>query len=196
MRLATPALLLTALALPACKGVDSRAEAEAAYLGFDAGVSRALDLGLQGYAAASSANIDDQVGDGDVSGTMVVGGQVDQGSSDNKGLRLSVALDDYADLVDIDVDGAVDLRVAYATDAPLDLDVQLRDAPDGTLSGTLVGTVLLTGDLAGPATFDLALDGAIEDDGTGAAQRVAGGTHVTGTVTGPSGGVYPVDVTR
>lgn len=195
-------VLLLSLVLPVAgcrsKAVDSAAEAEVAYLGFDAGVSRAIDLGLAGFAAASSANIDAQQGAGDVSGTMVVTGQVDQGSSDNKGLRLEVALDTYADVLDLDVDGAEDVRITYGTEdgAPLDLDVQLRDSPDGTLSGTLVGVAYLDGDLAGPAGFDLALEGTIEDDGTGAPQRVAGGTHVTGTVTGPSGGVWVVDVER
>lgn len=189
------------LLLAACHaGVSSAREAELAYVGLDAGVSRALDLGLQGYDAAGSANIDPQVGEGDVSGTMTVDGQADQGSSDNKGLRLSVALDDYADLTDLDQDGHADLAVRFRTDdgAPLDVDLQLRDMPDGTLSGTLAGTAYLDGDLAGPALYALSLDGAIEADPDlpDHVRRVVGSTHVTGTVTGPAGGVYPVDVVR
>ena len=189
--------MLLLLTLACHDSVTSEREAELAYIGFDAGVSRALDLGLQGFSLASSANLDPQSADGDEAGTMTIEGKADQGSSDNKGLRLYVALAEYADLADVDLDGDDDIYVVYDTEeeGPLDVDLQLRDMPDGTLSGTLVGTVMLSEDLEGPATFALNLDGATEADGDGL-RRVAGSTHVTGTVTGPSGEDYAVDVMR
>ena len=100
------------------------------------------------------ANIDPQTTDGDVSGTVTVGGQVDQGASDNKELRLDITLDDYADEVDVDYDddGEPDeFDFTYNTvdgDLPA-LDMSLRDVPatgsgtTGTLEGTLAGTVVM-----------------------------------------------------
>ena len=170
------------------------------YVGFDEGISRALDLGLQGFAMAGSANLDPQSAPGDAAGTMTVNGQADQGSSDNKGLRLEVTLVDYADLTDVDVDGDDDIYVAYDTEdgAPLDVDLQLRDMPDGTLTGTLAGTAFLSGDLEGPAAFALSLEGETETDPDRPdhLRRVAGSTRVTGTVTGPHGEDYSVDLVR
>lgn len=192
--------LALVLALGACGGVSNEAEAERAYLGLDAMVEKALNLGMAGYNAADSANIPDQSGDGEVSGTIVVGGQVDQGASDNKELRLTVDLVDYADEVDLDGDDDDDLfEVTYETPegSPLDLDVSLRDIPDGTLAGTLAGAVRMAGDLEGDVVLDLDMTGDIEADPgvTDGLRRVDGTTHVTGTATSDYG-VFDVDVTR
>lgn len=181
--------------------VSSDEEAEYAYVGLDQMVSKALDLGLLGYAQATSANIDPQESSGAVSGTLTVSGQVDQGNSDNKGLRLNLALDEYADLEDLDEDDDEkddDIEVVYFTDSadlPL-LDLKLRDVPDGTLEGTLTGVFAMEGDLEGPVNLSLSLAGPIEDDGAGQPQRVAGQTQITGTVTNEDGGTFSVDVTR
>ena len=49
---------------------------------------------------ASSANIPEQTGAGELSGTMTISGQVDQGASANKGMRLEMSLaGDYADVI-------------------------------------------------------------------------------------------------
>ena len=177
--------------LLACKGVDSPEEAALAYTSLDGAVSRGLALGLQGFNAASSANIDDQEDAGDTSGTMVISGQVDQGSSDNKGLRLQMALTDYSDT--LGDDGEPD--VLYDTDDPAALELQLRNIPDGTLSVTLIGDFVMRGVLEGVVSLDLTLDGTIEDDGSAGTQRVEGGTHVSGTATSDYG-VYEVDLDR
>src|SRR5687768_880273 len=95
-------ITIAVLSLSACTGVKNEAQARYAYLGLDGAIDRAMNLGLAGYNAADSANIDDQTADGGEAGTMVVSGQVDQGSSDNKGLRLFVALEGYRDTVDDD----------------------------------------------------------------------------------------------
>ena len=80
-------------------GVDSDAAARAAYLGLDDMVEEAMNLGFDGFNAATSANIPEQSAMGDESGTLVVTGQVDQGSSPNKEMRLRAALTDYQDVV-------------------------------------------------------------------------------------------------
>jgi hypothetical protein len=183
--------------------VTSEAEAELAYRGLDEAVSRALKLGLKGFSEATSANLDTQSDAGAVSGTMTVNGQADQGASDNKGLRLDVGLVDYSDHteVDSDLDGDPDRTWSITYDtadgAPLTVDLQLRDIPDGTLTGTVTGGVELSGDLDGPATLELSLSGDIEVDPDieGGTRRVVGSTEVTGTVTGSLGGVYTVDTT-
>lgn len=192
------ALPLLAL-LVGCGGeVNSEDEAELAYIGLDGALSKSLALGFDGYNTASSANIDPQSTTGDVSGTLTVSGQVDQGSSDNKGMRLELLLEEYSDLVDLDLDGEdYDLEVTYWTDGDAALpaiELQLKDIPDGTLSGAVTGAFEMQGDLEGEVTLNLAVEGLIADDGQGGAQRVVGSTAVTGTATGPAGGVYEVDL--
>ena len=54
-------------------------------------------LGFAGFNAASSANIPPQMTTGDVAGTLTVTGQVDQGASSNKNMRLVEALVGYQD---------------------------------------------------------------------------------------------------
>lgn len=74
--------LIVCFALTACGArIDSDREAELAALGLEGAIERALELGLAGFAAANSANIPEQVGSGDLSGTMTVNGQADQGAS-------------------------------------------------------------------------------------------------------------------
>lgn len=177
-----------------CGAVSNEDEARQAYLGLDQSVSRALTLGLQGFNQAQSANISAQTGQGDKSGTMTVGGQVDQGASNNKGLRLTVALTNYADLTP---DGGVD--IVYATDAgaPAALEVQLKGLPNATLTGTMKGTYLMSGKLMGPVTLDLSLSGTTREISgqPGSIERVPNATTITGTATS-AGGTYQVNVTR
>jgi SAM-dependent methyltransferase len=101
-----------------------------------------LALGFDGFNAADSANIPAQSTDGDESGSIDVTGQVDQGASDNKGMRLDVALVDYSDgTIDDpetdDVEEEISVLYDTAEGEPLHLALSLRDIPDGTLGGTL-----------------------------------------------------------
>lgn len=183
-----------------CDGdkVTSDQEAELAWLGLEIAVDKALTLGLIGFSEASSANIDPQSDAGDESGTITITGQVDQGSSDNKGLRLDIALDDYSDFVDLDGDEEEELYVVYESnpEAPPFADLKLRDVPAGTLEGTLQGDVAMDGDLDGVVTLSLTISGPIESDGASGVQLVDGQTHVTGTATNTGGGEYEIDVTN
>jgi hypothetical protein len=189
-------LAVTSLLVVACGGgVDSDEAAEAAYLGLDRMVGKSLSLGFDGFNAATSANIPMQMTDGDVTGTLTVSGQVDMGASDNKEMRLLLDLVEYRD-----IDPATDeeLLITYDTDeaTPANLDLSLRGIPDATLTGTLVGTFYMIGDIEGDVTLNLAIDGMTEadPDATGNIRRIAGTTHVTGTATSDYG-VYDVDVT-
>lgn len=193
--------LFLSLGLTACgdDDISSDEQARRAYLGLDPSVSKALQLGFVGFNAASSANIPPQTTAGAVSGTLLVTGQVDQGSSANKGMRLRIGMTGYSDgeiLLGGDED-PVNITYASSTDtaAQPELTLQLRDIPGGTFTGTLKGPFQMTGDLEGSVTLDLALTGEIEDDGTGQVRRTPGSTHVTGTATSGDG-VYTVDVTR
>lgn len=181
--------LASILPLLACGprgAVDNEVAARVAYLGLDRGVDRVIDLGFAGFNAASSANIPEQSDVGDVSGTMVVGGQVDQGASANKGMRLGVTLSAYSD-------GPVeDVEVIY-DGGPTDLDMNFKGLPNAELTGTWTGTFTLSGDIEGPVTLDLSFTGTTEDDGDGTIRRVPGSIHVTGTATSDYGS-YPVDV--
>lgn len=196
---------LLMLALAACGGnISDEDAAEQAYIGLDQAVERAMNLGFDGFNAADDANIDDQVDEGNLSGTMTVGGQVDQGASDNKGMRLTVVLVDYRDVVLWDLqepdDGEddVELEVTYDSLEPTpELDLSLRDIPDGTLTGSFVGAFDLTGDLEGEVALDLEISANLEEipDQAGRTRRVAGSTRVTGTAES-AWGTFDVDVTR
>ena len=193
-----PALLVAITALSALSGcstaITDEEAAERADLGVDPAVELALQLGLDGYNAATSANIPNQDASGAASGSIVVGGQVDQGSSDNKQLRLDVWLNDWSNGV---LDDDDDFDVSYATDAPLLLDISLRGLPDADLEGSLIGDVMLDGELDGPLTLELVFDGQTETDPDDPSRirRVPGSTHVTGTAT-VGRGVYDIDLTR
>jgi hypothetical protein len=189
-RLSTCVALLAVSALGCGNGISSEEGARAAYLGLDQAVEKAMLLGFDGFNAASSANIDPQSTDGELTGTITVTGQVDQGASDNKGMRLFVELIDYSDQTDPE-----ELQITYdtRTGALPALNFQLRNIPDGTLTGSLVGNFYMTGELAGEVALNLTFSGRIESDGNGGTRRVPGSTTVTGTATS-SYGTYNVNV--
>src|SRR5687767_10693034 len=190
------AVLTTVLCifLSACGGDDdsdaavkSTADAERAYLGLDASVDKALQLGFDGFNAASSANIDPQTANGEESGTLTVSGQVDQGSSDNKTMHLTEALDSYSD----------DGKIQYSTNpaALPSIELKLSKIPDGTLDGTLSGSFGMSGELMGSVTLSLTIEAALQPDPADdtKVQREPGTTHVTGTATS-GGDSYTVDI--
>jgi hypothetical protein len=192
-------LLLASLsaALAGCaedSDLGSEEDARRAYLGLDGSIEKTLDLGMTGFNEASSANIPTQNGVGEVSGTITIDGQVDQGASDNKGLRLTVALADYSDGPAETVEDD-DIDITYDTDPARlpEVNLTLRDIPDGTLEGTLLGTYEMRGDIEGTATLDLTISGTIEDDGAGGVSRTPGNTHVTG-VARSGDGTFEIDV--
>ncbi|HEY5922212.1 MAG TPA: hypothetical protein VIV11_11100 [Kofleriaceae bacterium] len=196
-----------ALAMVACNddGVDSDEEARRAYLALDKSIGKSLLLGFQGFNLASSANIDPQMTTGIEAGTLAVSGQVDQGSSDNKGMRLYIAMVDYDDgEIVINEDGDI-VHIVFdtATDATMQpyLNLKLANFPDGTLMGTLdsntnmTGVYLMSGDIEGELTLNLTIMGmTMAGEGT-EVLRVPGSTTVTGTATNQDGGVYDINIT-
>ena len=125
---------------------------------------------------------------GALQGTMVVGGQVDQGNSNNKEMRLLVTLeDDYSDGL---VEGELD--IVY-NGGPIDLDLSLKGLPNADLTGSFVGSFTMTGDLLGEVLLDLAITGETEEGPSGDIQRKAGTIRVLGTATSDYG-VFDVDV--
>jgi len=168
-------------------GVADEESARRAYLGLDRAIDRAIDLGFAGFNAANSANIPEQSGNGEITGVMVVGGQVDQGASANKNMRLDVTLAmDYQDVV------VEDLAIVY-NGGPAALDMEFKGLPDASLTGSLVGTFVMSGDLLGEVTLDLDFTGTTEEGVGGAIVRTAGSIHVLGTATSDYG-VFMVDV--
>jgi|KBSMisStandDraft_5_1062788.scaffolds.fasta_scaffold119546_1 hypothetical protein len=183
------ACLTVAGAFAACgNGVSSTEDARNAYLGLDPSVDKAIQLGFNGYNFdPNGANIQPQTADGGMSGTMTVTGQVDQGSSDNKGMRLSESLSGYSD----------DGHVMYGTDqaALPALTINLKNIPSGTVDGSLNGSFLMSGSLSGQVSLALTFAGQIEAGPGNTVVRKAGTMHITGTATSPAG-TYTVDVTR
>ena len=196
------ALLLSLLLVAACsdEAIDSDEEARRAYLGLDASIEKSLNLGFAGFNAADSANIDPQAGTGDAAGALTITGQVDQGSSANKEMRLHVGMVAYSDGVltvatddgDVEVDLTYDTSVT-PTEQPY-LHLSLRDVPDGTFTGELTGVYHLAGDIEGDVELSLTMTGEIMDAGGGVVARVPGTTTVTGTATSGDGH-YDVNVT-
>ncbi|HEY8374889.1 MAG TPA: hypothetical protein VIK91_00315 [Nannocystis sp.] len=160
--------------------------ARRAYLGLDVAVDRALKLGFDGFNAASNANIPTQMDVGDKSGTMTVGGKVDQGASNNKEMDLQVTLVGYSD-------GPVEdmYEIVYDGDAVLDL--SLRGLPEADLTGTLRGEFTMSGALAGPVALELSITGKTEEGPDGTIRRKPGTIHVVGTATSDYG-VFEIDV--
>jgi len=198
--------LLAALGSAACSddAIDSDEEARRAYLGLDESIAKSLTLGFDGFNAATSANIPPQMTTGDELGTLAITGQVDQGASTNKEMRLRVGMVDYNDgILVIDPDPTddeveeIEISITYDTDPDPSLQpylqLSLRDIPTGTLTGTLTGTYLMSGDLEGEVTLDLSFAGQLQDDG-GRVIRQPGTTTVTGTATSGDG-VYEVTLT-
>jgi hypothetical protein len=192
-----------ALCAAACSHdtIDSDEAARRAYLGLDPSIEKSLNLGFDGFNAASSANIDPQTTDGDSDGTLTISGQVDQGASDNKGMRLYVGMVGYTDgefEVTYNDDDHITVNLTYdtsdvQTDQPF-LSLQLKNIPTGTFDGTLAGDYTLSGDLDGTVTLDLTMTGALMDGGNGVVLREPGTTHITGTATSGDG-LYDVDIT-
>lgn len=204
-----PALLAgAAVLLGACGGDDVASEEDArlAYMGLHVMVDKSVNLGLDGYNAATSANIPDQEGEGDLQGRILIGGQVDQGVSDNKELRLDIELEDYQDeVIDESEEGEdepLEIDLIYASDEEElpHADISLRNIPDGTFDGTLVGSFHMEGDLEGEVFLDLQIEGEIEPvDGEGEGEedeirRVPGETQITGTAESRYGD-FDVDLT-
>ncbi|WNG15359.1 hypothetical protein [Cystobacter fuscus] len=192
-------LSVTAL-LSACGDeISSNEQARRAYLGLDKSIEKSLQLGFAGFNAASSANIPPQSTTGDAGGTLGITGQVDQGSSANKGMRLRVGMTGYTDgeVTVSEEEDPVNITYQTTTDVAAQpaLELSLRNIPNGTFTGTLVGTFQMAGDLEGEVSLNLSMSGQIEDDGTGKVRRKAGSTTVTGTAKSSSGGEFQVNVT-
>jgi hypothetical protein len=192
------ALFVLFASFAACSGssVSDEESARFAYEGLDPSIDKILDLGFQGFNAADSANIPEQSTTGDVSGTLTINGQVDQGSSDNKGMRLEAVYVNYSDGVFIVEEGEEDVLIediVYDSDGFIDVDLSMKGLPDAELTGTMVGTVIMTGGLEGPVALNLSITGETEDDGTGKIQRKAGTIRITGTATSDYG-VFDVDI--
>ena len=179
--------------------ISSDEQARRAYLGLDKSVEKSLQLGFAGFNAASSANIPAQMIAGNAGGTLTITGQVDQGSSANKGMRLRVGMTGYTDgeVKVSENDKAVDVTYNTSTDTTMQpaLNLSLKNIPTGTFDGTLVGTFQMAGDLEGDVTLNLTMTGQLEDDGTGKVRRKAGTTTVTGTAKSGDAGEYQVNVT-
>ncbi|MDP3232372.1 MAG: hypothetical protein Q8S33_01785 [Myxococcales bacterium] len=192
----TKALALLTLFAVSCgpPQVSSEETARRAFLGLDRSIGKSLTLGFAGFNAASSANIPDQSTTGDDGGTLTISGQVDQGASANKGMRLKVAMAAYSDGVVSFDGGTVRLVFATSSDQPA-LNLQLKNIPDGTYTGSLAGTYQMQDDLTGTVQLDLSMSGQLENDGSGKTRRKVGTTTVTGTATSASG-VFQVNVTQ
>jgi len=192
-------LLLLCFVLAACSSdsVSSDEQARRAYLGIDPSIAKSITLGFDGFNTASSANISPQMVAGTASGTLTITGQVDQGSSANKGMRLLVGMVMYTDGPIMIDDKGHTISVTYATDADPTtqpaLGMMLKNIPTGTLDGTLMGTYHLTGDIKGDVTLDLTFTGALMAGSNNTVVRVPGTTHVTGAATSGDG-MYMVDL--
>lgn len=198
-------LTLIALLGTACsdddEGIDSNEEARRAYFGLDGSIEKSLQLGFAGFNAASSANIDPQVTVGDLAGMLTITGQVDQGASANKGMRLRIGMVDYTDgevlIVQAGKDDVI-VNLTYDTDADVTLqpflDLKLANIPNGTFNGTLNGKYVMDGDIDGTAELDLTFAGKLMSNGTGGTTRVPLMTTITGTAKSGDG-TFEVNIT-
>ena len=181
--------------LVACSdnSVDSNEQARRAYLGLDKSVSKSLALGFQGYNAATNANIPDQSGMGDATGTLKITGHVDQGTPGQAQMNLNVTMAMYSDGAFVIDDKNNKISVTYATGAtaPM-LSLKLNSSSGDTLSGTLMGDYSMSGDIKGTVTLDLNISGTFSGSAPNVT-RTVGSTHVTGSAVNSDGGMFTVD---
>jgi hypothetical protein len=197
-------VVLLSLAAAACSSkddaIDSDEAARRAYLGLDPSIEKSLNLGFDGFNSATSANIAPQTAPGDEAGTLTISGQVDQGVSDNKEMRLRVGMVDYSDgiLILVVDDDEVEVDLAYDTsEAEIEqpfLELKLRNIPNGTFTGTLTGIYFVRGDLEGEVELDLVMSGNLQPGAGDTVVRVPGSTSVSGTATSGDG-VFEVNIT-
>lgn len=202
------AILCAAVLLAGCddsKEVSSDEEARRAYLGLDKSIENAMNLGFQGFNAATNANIAPQSTNGVAGGTITVTGQVDQGISPNKEMRLNIGLVGYDDGdIPINDDGDT-IHVVYDTDTVITnqpyLDLKLMNIPTGTLAGsltpnaTMTGLYRMSGDVTGTLALDVTIAGSLMAGPNNTVLRVPGSTTVKGTATNQDGGIYTIDIT-
>ena len=166
--------------------VKSMADAQAAYLGLDASIDKAINLGFAGFnAATTGANIPTQMQAGAVGGTMTITGTVDRGASSNRSMSLGETLTQYND----------NGKITYTSVSPASLQMQLMNVPTGSLNGSLDGVYTMTGMQSGTVTLSVTFSGQLMAGSNNSVERVAGQTHITGTATS-SAGTYDIDVTR
>lgn len=200
-------ILCAAALLAGCddsKEVSSDEDARRAYLGLDKSIENAINLGFKGFNAATNANIPPQTTNGVAAGTITVTGQVDQGVSPNKEMRLNLGLIGYDDGdIPINDDGDT-IHVIYDTDNVVTnqpyLELKLMNIPTGTLAGsltpnaTMTGLYRISGDIAGTLAIDVAIAGSLMAGPNNTVLRVPGTTTVQGTATNQDGGVYTIDI--
>lgn len=195
-------LLCAMLVFAACgssddhpKGVSNPDQARRAYLGIDLAIDKALNLGMQGFSQATSANISPQTTQGNVQGTLVVGGQVDQGASANKTMRLTTDFTSYEDAVPVSEAGVLHIIYDAVSGGVPGLTIKLSNIPNGTFDGNFVQTLHMSGDLQGDVALNLTFSGSIRSTASGGIERVPGTTVITGTAQSPYG-TYAVNITR
>ncbi len=174
--------------------VNSDEQARRAYLGLDKSISKSLALGFMGYNAATNANIPTQMTSGDVTGTLTITGHVDQGTPNQASMGLAPAMTMYSDgKITVDDKGNT-ITVTYATSmaTPPSLSLKLNSSAGDTLTGSLDGDYVMSGDLQGTVTLSLQLSGTFSGTAPNVT-RVAGSTTVTGTAVSSSGGMYMVN---
>jgi hypothetical protein len=108
-------------------------------------------------------------------------------------MSLMMALKDYAD------NSAEDVAITYNTASnalPL-LDLKLSNIPTGTVTGTLVGSFTMTGDLEGSVRLNVAISGDLQPTAADPmkVERKPGTTKITGTAESDYG-KYDVNVTQ
>jgi hypothetical protein len=172
-----------------CSSGDDTANSQAmdAYLSLDSSLEKALDLAFVGINNAVTENIGPGTIGGDAAGTLVVVGQIDEGTALTKTVRVDANYNGYSD------DGAI----IYTTDpASPPLLTLAASYADGSLTGRYLGVFTMSGALAGPLTVDIAINGFIESAGrNGGIERAPYSTQIQGTAVSDYG-TYRVDLTR
>ena len=166
--------------------VDANDSARRAYLGLDKSIGKQLQLGFDGFNAATGTSLAPQISVGDTTGTVTITGQLDQGTSANKGMRLSIAMTSYSD-------GKITYNTSPDPALQPSLNLTLRGIPNGTLTGTLTGSYMMSGELKGTVTLNLNFAGSLTAGPNTSVLRAAGTTTVSGTAT-DGNGTYDINV--
>ncbi|HUJ63293.1 MAG TPA: hypothetical protein VLX92_32565 [Kofleriaceae bacterium] len=160
---------LVLLAGCSASAFDSAGQARKAAHGLERAIARSVQLAIDGYNAADSDSVPDQLAPGDAAGTLAITGAIDRGSPTT--LRLYVGMAGYADG-----------KISYDTGTDPSMQPYLQLAiRGGTFTGTLTGSYAMSGELTGDVTIDVELVGRATPSSSGALTRVPGATVASGT---------------
>jgi hypothetical protein len=178
--------LLGVFVLVGCGSDTINQRAQTVYVEIQDVIYDSMELAFKGFNTATSATVPPQTKTGDNKGTLTVTGQVDQGTSPDKAMKLQLELVDYP--------SASTTNTTFKTGATKpSLNINLKGIPNGTLDALLSGDFLMSGTLSGTATLSITMTGTLQKDPSNTSKVQPAKYSIKGT-TKSDYGTHSVDI--